>query len=308
MKRLLRIGTRGSRLALAQAGEIARLLKKKYPSWDVRLAVIQTPGDEFQSVEIFKKENQGVFTTTIERKLIASEIDIAVHSLKDLPTTLAKGLCLAAFPKREDARDALVSRKKFTLRTLPAGAVVGTGSPRRKSQACRLRPDLKVVAMRGNLDTRIAKVLKEKKYDAVLVAYAGLRRIQKYLRYARPVPAQELLPAVGQAALAVQARSADREILKRLKFLNHTPTEKSIRAERAFLQALRGGCRVPVGIISEIKGGKIHLRASVFSVKTNDFLSAESFGAASKPERAGEMLAAKLLKKGAARFLREARE
>lgn len=303
---MIRIGTRGSALALAQSGEVLKCLRRRWPSEKFSLVTVKTAGDEFQSVELFKKTNVGVFTKAIEEKLLAGKIDIAVHSLKDLPTDLPRGLALAAVPRRLDARDALISRKRWKLETLPAGSVVGTGSPRRKSQIAHLRPDLVLKDMRGNLDTRVGKVLR-KEYDAVVVADAGLRRLRKYRRYAKPIGPEVLLPAVGQAALAIQVRARDARTLKLVRALNHTATEFEVKAERAFLGTLRGGCRVPVGIFSQTSGKTLRLRASVFSTKDASRVSGEISGRLVDAEALGRRLAAALLRKGAGRLLREAR-
>ncbi len=305
---LVRIGTRGSGLALAQAGEIKRRLESLYPAVGFRLVIIKTTGDEFQSVELFKKEAIGVFTKAIEKKLIKKEIDIAVHSLKDLPTELPKGLMLAAFPKRLDRRDVLISKTRFSLSSLPKGARVGTGSPRRKRQILLERPDLELVDIRGNLDTRVSMVLKEKKLDAIVVARAGLLRLGKYLKYAAPISPWKMLPAVGQAALGIEIRAKDKETLKLVRPLNHRPTEVAVLAERHFLKILQGGCRVPVGIFSSSKDGKMRLKASVFSVESPDAVSSEILGLEKNYKRLAESLGKLLLKKGASRFLKEARK
>ncbi len=304
---MIRIGTRGSRLALAQAAEIKKRLERLYPKQYFKLVIIKTSGDEFQTVALFKKTNIGVFTKALETKLLKKEIDIAVHSLKDLPTELPKGLMLAAFPKRLDPSDVLISRKRFNLTSLPKGAVVGTSSPRRKCQLHRLRPDLKLRDIRGNLDTRVSKVLREKKYDAIILARAGLLRLKKYLRYASAISPKQLLPAVGQAALGLEARRNDRRMLGMLKRLNHPPTEKEVRAERAFLKTLRGGCRVPVGVYSKIHGPRITLHGAVFSVRNNRVLKETLTGPKNNYQKVGESLAQKLLRKGADSLLIEAR-
>ena len=308
MQRIITIGTRGSRLALAQARGVRRGLEKRFPRALFETVIIKTTGDEFQSVELFKKNDTGVFTKAIERKLLSREIDIAVHSLKDLPTRTARGLTLAAFPRRLDTRDALISRGRFDLHSLPKGAAVGTGSLRRKRQILRVRPDLRLKDVRGNLDTRIAKVLEKRDLDAVIVARAGLLRLKKYLRYARPIPAEELLPAVGQAALGLEARKNDHAVLRMLKTLNDPRTERTVTAERQFLKTLRGGCRVPVGIHSRIQGMTLRLQAAVFSVKTDQVLEDELSGPAKDAERLGVRLARRLLQKGAGKLLAEARK
>ena len=235
-------------------------------------------GDEFQTVAIFKKKNVGVFTKALEKKLLNNEIDIAVHSLKDLPTDLPTGLVLAAFPKRLDPNDVLISKRRFNLNTLPKGATIGTSSPRRKRQLHLARPDLKIQNIRGNLDTRVSKVLREKSYDGVVVAKAGLLRLKKYLKYAVRIPSQIMLPAVGQAALGLEIRRRDQSTLKIVKVLNHRATEKEVLAERYFLKILQGGCRVPVGIYSKIHKNKITLHGAVFSTKTDHFVKATRTG------------------------------
>ena len=304
---VLRIGTRGSRLALAQAAQVKRRLERLNKGLRCRLVVIKTTGDEFQTVELFKKTNIGVFTKALEKKLLAGNIDVAVHSLKDLPTVLPKGLVLAAFPKRLDTGDALISAKRYNLRTLPLASRVGTGSPRRKSQLKRLRPDLELLDIRGNLDTRVDKVIRQKKYDAVVVAKAGLLRLKKFARYAAPIAPDQLLPAVGQAALGLEARAGDHDTLKLLRRINHPATEKRVLAERAFLHELRGGCRVPVGVHSAIKNGRFFLKAAVFSTHSGDCIGGDGSGAAKDHLDIAKQLARRLLKKGAAKFLKEAR-
>jgi hydroxymethylbilane synthase len=307
VKNLLRIGTRGSQLALVQAGQIKRSLEHLNRNTRFEIVIVKTVGDEFQSVELFKKNNVGVFTGELEKQLASGKIDIAVHSLKDVPTDLGKGLFLAAFPKRERAGDVLVSRGRRSLKNLPKGAVVGTGSPRRKRQLALLRPDLDLRDMRGNLDTRVNKVIVSREYDAVVVAHAGLLRLKKYLKHASLISEDDLLPAVGQAALGVEIRRSDRAALAAVRKLNHLDTERRVGAERSLLKALHGGCRVPLGVRSFVKKGKLNLRASVFSVKDSSYLTGEISGAASGYDGLGKRLAARLIKKGAARFLREAR-
>lgn len=304
---MIRIGTRGSALAQAQAREIKRRLKKLNPSLSFCLSIIKTAGDEYQGVALFKKNNVGVFTKAIEKKLMQGKIDLAVHSLKDLPTDLPRALRLAAIPKRLDTRDVLISRHGFNIKTLPRGARVGTGSPRRKSQLKKLRPDLEVVDLRGNLDTRVRQVLVEKKLDAIVLARAGLLRIKKFHRVARDIAPDEMLPAPGQGALGIEIRRNDARLFGIVKKLNHPGTEKRVAAERALLKALQGGCRVPIGIDSAMRGNKIFLKAAVFSVGSGGFVSAQGSWPQHRYLAAGRALARLLLKKGAAKFLNEAR-
>jgi hydroxymethylbilane synthase len=293
---------------MTQSALVMRQLKKNFPKEKFRLVEIRTLGDEYQGVELFKKTNVGVFTKKLEEKLLSGEIDMAVHSLKDMPTDLPKRLAIAAFPEREDTRDCLITKKRLPLQKLRPGAVVGTGSSRRKCQLARIRPDLKLVDLRGNLDTRIGRVVKEGRLDAVVLAGAGLRRTKKYMKYAAWLPLEILMPAVGQGALAVEVRKNDGRAFKMARRLNHPSTEKAVRAERAFLKKLQGGCRVPVGIISAVHAGKISLDAAVFSVKNGDAIRVAAQGPTSKPEALGTEAAKLILKKGAARFLKEARE
>ncbi len=292
----VRIGTRGSALALAQSGGILRALQKSHRGIHFRLVVVKTMGDRNQRSDIFDHGVVGIFTKELEKALFARAIDIAVHSLKDLPTDLPRGLRLAAFPKREDARDVLISRKRYSLKTLPKGAVVGTGSPRRKRQMEHARSDLRLVDIRGNLDTRVGKVLKDKTLDAVVVARAGLLRLKKFSRYARPIPEEQVLPAVGQGALGLEVRAEDRRTRSLARKLNHRPTEMKVTAERAFLKELEGGCRVPVGIVSKLKAGKLALEAIVFSVSGDAWTRQAITGPASKGEYLGKKLAKKCLK------------
>ena len=307
LKRIVHIGTRGSALALAQAGAVRRALQKKHPRFHFELAVIKTFGDEFQGVEIFKRTSVGVFTKAIEKSLLDGKVDLAIHSLKDLPTDPAKGLVIAAIPERSDTKDVLLSRKGFTLRTLPGGSRVGTGSPRRKRQVARLRPDLHLVDLRGNLDTRVRRVLDERSLEAIVVARAGLLRLKKFLKYAKAIPAEDVLPAVGQGALAVQARKSDKEMRRVAKSLHHAATEKEVSAERVFLKALSGGCRVPVGVRTRIAGNKFYMEAAVFSVKDEGWVRGNISASLRNAAPAAKKLAGTLLKNGAASFLKEAR-
>ncbi|MBI4433098.1 MAG: hydroxymethylbilane synthase [Candidatus Omnitrophica bacterium] len=295
--RRVKIGTRGSALALAQTHSVTRKLKNSFPHITFEAIVIKTLGDEFQAVELFKQNQTGVFTKAIEKKLLSGEIDMAVHSLKDLPTDSAKGLMLAAIVKRLDSRDALVSKEGFSLKTLPKGSRVGTGSPRRKCQLQRARPDLKLIDIRGNLDTRVSKALEKKEWDAVVVAYAGLKRLGKYLRFAVPLSRRDVLPAVGQAALAIQTRANDKPLLKIAKTLNHPRAEMEVTAERIFLARLQGGCRVPIGVWAGVREKKFYMKGALFSTtNSSEIKIAEASGALKDYKKVALNLAGKILK------------
>ena len=303
----VRIGTRGSKLALAQSGEVARALKHLHPKLRFTLVQIKTAGDEFKSVHLFKKTGIGIFTKEIERRLLNGSVDIAIHSMKDLPTKLARGLALAAVPKRAQVSDALISRGSHTLKTLPVGSRVGTGSPRRKRQLSLLRPDLKLVDLRGNLDTRVSKVLTEKTLDGVVVARAGLERLKKYSRNWKEIDPEIFLPAVGQGALAIQVRQNDVVTRKIASALNDRSSQHLASVEREFLARLGGGCRVPVGILSKKVGSRLRLKAAVFSVNSGGFIEGAIERPWSEGVKAARLLAAGLLKRGARRFMAEAR-
>lgn len=255
------IGSRGSRLAIAQSEWVAERLRQTNPGLDVRIRVIRTRGDVVLDAPLPSIGGKGLFTREIESALMAGEIDAAVHSLKDLPTDLPEGLAIGAVPEREDVRDVLISRTGAGLETLPPGARVGTSSPRRVAQIAARSPDLVVVSVRGNVDTRLAKVLGEDaSLDAVVLAAAGLCRLGLADRATEVLDLDVMLPAVGQAALAVQVRAGDARVLAAVGPLDHGPTRQAIEAERAFLRALGGGCQTPVAGCAVIENGLLRLR------------------------------------------------
>ncbi len=255
----LRIGTRGSRLALAQTALIVDRLRAAHPALDVEIVTISTTGDRDQSDV---PAGTGWFTTAIQEALQRDEVDLAVHSYKDLPTERAAGLVIAAVPLRDDARDALVSRSGRPLAELPRGAVVGTGSPRREVQLRAIRPDLEIRPIRGNVETRLRKV-EEGEYDAACVALAGLRRLGLEERAAETFSVYDLLPAPAQGALAVECRAAD-TATRRLAASIHDPVlGQSVSAERAFLAALGAGCRFPAAAYAEHFGSTLKLHGMV---------------------------------------------
>ncbi len=305
------IGTRGSALALAQANLVAGLIRKKFRGVTVTLQVIKTTGDKILDAPLAKIGSKGLFTKELEDALLRRDIDLAVHSLKDLPPDLPAGLMLGAVLKRADVSDCLVSAQKCTLKSLKSGAVVGTSSLRRQAQLLALRPDVRVESLRGNLDTRLSK-LRSGRYDAIILASAGLARLNqpKLLKglYLHKIPASVMLPAAGQGALAVEIRKDDAETAQRIGFLNHAPTRIQADCERAFLEAVQGGCQIPIGIHSRISGGRIFLDALVASVSGDRCIREKVSGPVKQADSLGKALGKKLLSKGGRKILAEIRK
>lgn len=256
----LRIGSRGSQLALWQANHVAALLRDK--GHTVEIEVIKTTGDKITSVALAKVGTKGMFTKEIEEALHDHRVDLAVHSLKDVPTDLAQEFELAAIMKREDPRDAFISVKFSSLEELPQGAKVGTSSLRRQCQLKAVRPDLEVFPLRGNVDTRLRK-LESGEYDAIILAAAGVLRLGLETHVRSRISADIMCPAVGQGALAIEVRKGDEQTKALLAFLNDADTHAAIDCERALLGSLGGGCQVPIGAYAEKRGGRLYLRAMV---------------------------------------------
>ncbi|HQG30003.1 MAG TPA: hydroxymethylbilane synthase, partial [Candidatus Ozemobacteraceae bacterium] len=239
----IRLGTRGSKLALWQTRHVAKLLRDRYPDITIEEVLIKTLGDRVTDLPLFKVGGQGLFVAEIERALQERRIDVAVHSLKDLPHAEAEGLCLAAVTAREDGRDALLSKNALTLSKLPAGAKIGTSSLRRRAQLARLRPDLVFADCRGNLDTRLRK-LDEGEFDAIVLAAAGLRRLGWADRIVETFPPETLIPAAGQGMLGIQCRTEDHDLIRLLADILEDPHARACAtSERAFLHRLQGGCQ-----------------------------------------------------------------
>ncbi|MBN8912256.1 MAG: hydroxymethylbilane synthase [Rhizobiales bacterium] len=265
--RTLRIGTRGSPLALAQAHEVrARLMAAHgLPEEAFEIRVYKTTGDAIQDRPLAEVGGKGLFTKEIEEALIAHEIDLAVHSMKDMQTVLPDGLVVGAVLKREDVRDAFLSLKYASLAALPEGAVVGTSSLRRQAQVKRIRPDLSVVGFRGNVQTRLKK-LADGVADATLLACAGLNRLGMADRITSPIATEDILPAVAQGAIAVEIRGDDEGTAKAVAPLNDPETALCVTAERAFLARLEGSCRTPIAGLAALNGDTLTFRGMVFSV------------------------------------------
>lgn len=291
------LGSRGSALALAQTSWVKGRILNLFPREDVDIRVIRTSADKDESASIRAGSAVGVFVREIEEALLRGEIDAAVHSMKDLPTRIPEGLRIAAVPEREDARDALVTPDGSILGRLPRGACVGTGSLRRQSQLLALRPDLQVKDIRGNLDTRLRK-LHEGTYDAVVLACAGLNRLGLFDTPARRLSFDEMLPAPGQGALAVETRIGDPRMDSMTAALNHPETAFAVAAERAFLRRMGGGCNVPVAAHATVRDGILLLEGLVASPDgrkaVRDAVQADPQGA----EEAGIALAETILQRG----------
>jgi hydroxymethylbilane synthase len=295
---MLTIGSRGSQLALWQANWVRQRLEALGET--CRVEIIKTTGDRITDVPLAKVGSKGLFTKEIEEALLDGRIDLAVHSLKDLPTELPEGLRISAIPEREDARDALVGRR---LAELPPGARVGTSSLRRVAQLRAARPDLVIESVRGNLDTRLRK-LDQGQHDALVMAAAGLRRLGWEARIAECLSGEVMCPAVGQGALAIETRE-DGEAAARCARLDHAATRLAVEAERALLASLGGGCQVPIGAYGRVTGDRLELTAIVASTDGSHVIRKEAGGLASDRLRIGCELGAQLLEAGAREILDE---
>jgi hydroxymethylbilane synthase len=282
------IGSRGSQLALWQARWIESRLNEL--GAECRIEIIKTTGDKITDVPLAKVGTKGLFTKELEEALLARTIDVAVHSLKDMPTDLPAGLVLRAIPERENVHDAMIGS---TLAGLKPGARVGTSSLRRAAQLKAARPDLEIADLRGNLDTRLRK-LDEGRYDAIVLAAAGLRRLGWADRIAELLPVETMCPAVGQGALAVETRDEDSLVAK----LDHEATRIAVTAERAVLSSLGGGCQVPIGAHATVDGGQVHVRAVVISPAGDRVIKGERRGPAADAEPMGRDLGAELIAQG----------
>lgn len=302
----LRIGTRGSALALWQSRSVARALAQ-HTAVEPELITIKTSGDKFQKLSFSQIGTKGVFIKELEDALLEGTIDLAVHSMKDVPTELPEGLTIAAIGKREDMRDALLSLHGGTLASLPPGARVGTSSLRRQSQLLAARPDLRMLELRGNVDTRIEK-LKRGDYDAIVLAKAGLDRLGLSANISEVLPFETSLPAAGQGAIGIEARSNDVDTLRILAALEDEETRAAVTAERSALAGLGGGCQVPIGAWGRMENGKLLLDVVVLSADGSLRLAEKDSSLPADAEALGRRVAQKLRERGAAALLeRESR-
>jgi len=304
LRKQIRVGTRASALALWQAEWVKAELEKKYPGMAVALTKIKTTGDKILDVPLAKVGGKGLFVKEIEEAMLEGEIDIAVHSMKDVPTFFPDGLHLGAITKREDARDALISRHNLAFKDLPKGANVGTSSLRRQAQLMHLRPDFVIHQLRGNVDTRLRK-LKEGQYDAIILAAAGLKRLGLDANVSEYIAPEISLPAIGQGALGIECRVDDRELNDLIAFFNHSDTRTCVTGERALLRKLEGGCQVPIACYGQMKNGKLNLIGLVGSVDGKRIIKDSLEGPPEDADRLGVTLAEKLLSQGADVILRE---
>jgi len=306
----LRIGTRGSALALWQAKHVAEALKRVH-GVETELIRIRTSGDRVQSASVAQINEQigseaggkGIFIKEIEEALFANTIDLAVHSMKDVPTETPPGLTFAAITQREDPRDCLISGNGETLETLPHGARIGTSSLRRQAQLRHIRPDLEVVDLRGNVDTRLKKV-ERGEFDAIVLAVAGVKRLGFADKVTQVLDEDVMLPAVGQGALGIETRMADAETSRLVAALDDSESRGCITAERAVLHALQGGCQVPLGALGSLRRGELHLVAAVFSVAGSECVRCSESGPPDEAPAIGVLLAAAMIESGADKLVR----
>jgi hydroxymethylbilane synthase len=297
----IKIGTRGSKLALQQSAWVRGRIAERHPGLAIEVVRIRTTGDMITNVPLAQVGGKGLFVKEIEEALLRQEIDLAVHSMKDVPTEFPPGLHLGAITQREDPRDVLISRQGQRLAQLPAGARIGTSSLRRKAQLLAMNPQWEVISLRGNLDTRMRR-LETAGLDAVILAAAGVHRMGLEQRITEPLPFTIMLPAVGQGALGIECRK-EGAVNELIAFLRHPESTMAVQGERAFLRRLEGGCQVPIAAYGEVQGGRLRLRGLVASLDGSQLFRAEAQG--DDPETLGKQLAEELLAQGAEEVLQE---
>lgn len=300
----IRIGTRDSQLALWQAEWVKASLSNSYPELELILVPMKTKGDKILDVPLAKIGDKGLFTKELELALLSREIDFAVHSLKDLPTVLPEGLEIAAFCERVESRDVFLSKDGTCLAELPSGSIIGTSSLRRKAQLQNYRPDLAFADLRGNLQTRWRK-LEESGMAGIILAAAGVIRLGWEERITEIISEDLMLSAVGQGSIAIEISSVREEMRDLLRALNHPKTELAVRAERALLRRLEGGCQIPIGALGTVEDGQITLKGVVASLDGERIIKAQAMGG--DPEDLGNLVAEKLINQGALAILEEIR-
>lgn len=303
----LKLGTRGSRLALWQAEDVADRLKSSEPDINIGIEIIKTTGDKILDVALSRIGDKGLFTREIENALLDGNIDIAVHSLKDLPGVLPAGLCIGAVLKREKPGDVLISHKGYTFAGLPQGAVVGTSSLRRMAQIKHKRPDINIVELRGNVETRLRK-MKEQDLDGIVLAYAGITRLGFAEQISDMIPFDVILPAVGQGAIAIEIRDKDYKTRELLEKINDHTTLTEVLAERAFLKELQGGCQVPIASLAKMQAHQLQVQGLIASLDGKQLFKAVEEGTEKDAETLGRNLAQRLLDQGAGKILSEIKQ
>ncbi|MGE5398655.1 MAG: hydroxymethylbilane synthase [Chitinophagales bacterium] len=301
--RIIRVGSRGSRLALWQTDLVVQSLRKVVPEARYEITVIKTTGDKLLDVALSRIGDKGLFTKEIEKELLAGNIDLAVHSMKDVPTVVPPGLTIAAVLKRDNPCDVLISRSGLSLQAMPRGAKIGTSSLRRRAQLKIVRPDIEVVDLRGNIETRMRK-LKEEDLDGIIVAFAGVNR----LGFGGSITEElDLLPAVGQGAIGIESRDNDEFILKLLAGINDQATLMEVNAERSFLATLEGGCQIPIGALAR-SGSILEIEGLVADLSGVRVYRDRIKGDISQAEQLGKSLALRLIDMGADQVLKEIRD
>jgi hydroxymethylbilane synthase len=298
----IRLGTRGSALALVQANWVKARLEERHPGLTVELVIIKTSGDKLKDVPLAQVGGKGLFIKEIEEALFAGQVDLAVHSLKDMPAVVPDGLVIAAVPPREDWRDAFISNSYTTLAEIPAGGRVGTGSLRRRVQLLHVRPDLEVVPIRGNVDTRLRKMA-EQGLDALILAAAGLSRLGLTHVSRSFLTDKEMLPAISQGALGLEVRTGDTRAREIIAFLDDPVTHTAVTAERAFLARLEGGCVVPVAGLGQMQDGVLSFEALIGDLDGRKIIRGQVTGSPEEADSLGRTLAERLLDQGGREIL-----
>lgn len=304
MKQCIKIGTRGSKLALWQANWVKTELQRKHPSFVIDLVTVKTKGDKITDVPLAKVGGKGLFVKEIEEALLAGRIDLAVHSMKDMPSDIPTGLRIGAIPEREIPKDVLISRNGHSFSDLPEGARIGTSSLRRAAQFCHIRPDVEILPLRGNIDTRLKKLTTET-LDAIVLAAAGVKRMNLEDRITEYLDETIMLPAVGQGALCIEIRENDPDIASIVKEMDHNKTRTAVMGERAFLRRLEGGCQVPIAAHGKIHEDTLTLTGLVATIDGATIIKETISGSETESEKLGLELANLLLSMGAKKILED---
>ncbi len=300
--KVIKVGSRDSALAMWQTQYVIDNLKSKTTEYNFEIVPIKAKGDKILDVALSKIGDKGLFTQELETAMLMGEIDLAVHSMKDMPTKLTEGLLIGAVMKRHDASDVLVSKNNCSLNDLPQGAKIGTSSLRRRSQLLHWREDLVIYDLRGNVETRLRKMTEEN-FDGIILAAAGIERLGRANSISEKIPFDICLPAVGQGAIGIEIRENDEEIQTLLRLINDEATFTAVRAERRLLGTLEGGCQIPIAAYGEISGDRLFLRGLVGSINGETLIKEQILGSVSEAEQLGEQLAQKLIEQGATEIL-----